>query len=188
MQNKTIVNLISAQTIPNYLFIKEFFIEGDDLLFITSKTMLGRMMHIVKTLGDSYPYYFVEIEEEDWFSMTKKIEDKLSNDSTYYVNTTCGTKFMSLSVQSVFQQFNARFFYIPNPENKMLAPFSEEITPIHYRVNISEYFQFHNIPYKEKFIIKDNTFTEKFFKFFTRSMLNERDFEILELLRENYRD
>ena len=38
---KTLVNIISHQAIPNYLFIKEFYKEedGDKLLFFTTKSM-----------------------------------------------------------------------------------------------------------------------------------------------------
>jgi len=150
--------------------------------------MLGRIKHIVNALGNNFPWTPIEIEEENWFSMTNCIEQKLSKNVRYIVNTTGGTKFMSLAVQSVFQKFDAKFYYIPNPENKLLAPFTNEIIPIKYRVNIQEYLTLHNIPYKEKDITKEKDYTEKFFGLFTGNQLKQRDFEIIELLRVYYRD
>jgi hypothetical protein len=188
MTKKTLVNLISKQTIPNYLFIKEFYAPGDQLMFITSKSMKEKMNHILDTLGETYSKQVIEIDEENWSSMTEKIEAKLLKNSKYLINTTCGTKFMSLAVQSVFQKYDSSFFYIPNPENKLLAPFADKILPIKYRVGIPEYFRLHNIPYREKKIIKDKEYTFSFFNYFTKPILTNRNFEIIELLRENYRD
>ena len=39
--NRIIVNIVSEQTIPNYLFIREMFQEGDRLLFISSQRSHG---------------------------------------------------------------------------------------------------------------------------------------------------
>ncbi len=41
---KAIVNIISDQTIPNYIFIKEKYQEVDELLFISSKKMENKMI------------------------------------------------------------------------------------------------------------------------------------------------
>ena len=185
---KTIVNLVSKQTIPNYLFIKEFYVSGDDLIFITSAKMKDKILPILNTLGESYPNQVIEVDEENWTSMTSKIKERLSKDTNYLVNTTCGTKFMSLAVQSVFQDFNASFFYIPNPENKLLAPFNDKIVPIQYRVDIPEYFSLHGIPFRQKCITKEKNYTASFFRGFTEKLLTDGDFKIINLLREFYRD
>jgi hypothetical protein len=188
MTKKTLVNLVSKQTTPNYLFIKEFYAPGDDLVFITSVKMKDKIEPILNTLGEYYPYQIIEVDEENWSSMTQKIKSKLVKETMYFVNTTCGTKFMSLAVQSVFEPIHSKFFYIPNPENKLLAPYSEEILPIQYRVDIKEYFSLHGIPYRQKCITKNKNYTTSFFKRFTEPLLTDSDFNIINLLREFYRD
>lgn len=189
MTKKTFVNLVSKQTIPNYLFIKEFFNSGDELIFITSKKMKDKIQPILKTFDEPCPApVVIEVDEENWTSMITEIGAKLSKTANYFVNTTCGTKFMSLAVQSVFQGFTSMFFYIPNPENKLLAPFSDKIAPIQYRVGIPEYFKLHSIPYREKSLTKEKDYTESFFMRFTLPKFTNRDFDIIETLRENYRD
>ena len=49
--SRVIVNIISEQTIPNYLFIKEIFQPGDSLLFIASQKFSERIGWIVQSLG-----------------------------------------------------------------------------------------------------------------------------------------
>jgi len=59
--SRVIVNIISEQTIPNYLFIKEIFQPGDSLLFIASQKFSERIGWIVQSLG------FADISvESDW--------------------------------------------------------------------------------------------------------------------------
>lgn len=188
MTKKTLVNLVSKQTIPNYLFIKEFYAQGDELIFITSKKMKNKIEPILLTMGELVPNRVIEVDEENWPAMTLTIKERLSEDCKYLVNTTCGTKFMSLAVQSVFQDFSARFFYIPNPENKLLAPFTKEVGFIQYRVGIPEYFSLHGIPYKEKKITKTEEYTASYFKRFTEKLFTDSDFKIINSLREFYRD
>lgn len=48
---RVIVNIISAQPIPNYIFIKQMFQIGDELLFISSKEMEGKINPILATLA-----------------------------------------------------------------------------------------------------------------------------------------
>lgn len=150
--------------------------------------MKNKIQPILNTLGKSCPNHVIEVDEENWTSMVSQIDAELSKSENYYVNTTCGTKFMSLAVQVVFQKYESSYYYIPNPENKMLAPFSDKIASIQYRVGIPEYFKLHGIPFRQKCITKNKEYTASFFKRFTEQTLKCRDFEIIELLREYYRD
>ena len=123
---KTIVSIISEQTIPNYLFIKEMFQPGDKLMFISSKKMSDRIRWIKNTLQwnqcESIDVVLQKNgDEEDWAAMTAQIKNALRDEQEYCVNLTGGTKFMALAVQSVFEKYDAKYYYIPYPQNTILS-------------------------------------------------------------------
>jgi hypothetical protein len=142
---KAIVNIISDQTIPNYIFIKEKYQEVDELLFISSKKMENKISWITSALADiNLPITKIILEsgvEEQWGHMCNEISKNLSLDYIYFVNLTGGTKYMSMAVQTIFKSFNSEFYYIPFPKNEILTPENQIDTssPLKYRVNIREY-------------------------------------------------
>ena len=48
---RIIVSIVSEQTVPNYLFIKELFQIGDELLFVSSSKYADRIDWILQTLN-----------------------------------------------------------------------------------------------------------------------------------------
>ena len=185
--SKTIVSIISEQTIPNYLFIKEMFLPGDSLMFISSDKYKERIDWIVKTLDYRLPCEVVKVifpaeGEERWLDMQEQLGNVLSKDRYYVVNLTGGTKYMSLLVQHVFEQFgNSEFAYIPYPKNCILIPGRNEALPLKYRLNVREYLSNYNVSYTEKTLTKDAFYTSVFFDKFIRGRL---DFASINLLRE----
>lgn len=188
--SKTIVSIISEQTIPNYLFIREMYLPGDSLLFISSDKFKARIDWIVNALDYRFPceigkVIFPSEGEERWLDMQDCLLKVLSKDKHYLVNLTGGTKYMSLLVQHVFEQFgNSEFAYIPYPKNHMLVPTNNEGTPLKYRISVREYMSNYNVSYTEKEVVEDVSYTNAFFKWFISGHLN---FEIVNLLR-CYRD
>ena len=79
--SRVIVNIISEQTIPNYLFIKEIFQPGDSLLFIASQKFSERIGWIVQSLGFAdisvESILFPEGGEERWEDMESMLKEKL---------------------------------------------------------------------------------------------------------------
>ena len=143
---KTLVNIISEQTVPNYLFIREVFEIGDGLLFISSKKMKDRIDWLVDTLGWANCQIDTIIfnhdgDEEKWDLMHESVSKHLSSDKVYFVNLTGGTKYMALATQSIFGKFNAKFFYIPYPKNQILDITNSQTIDIQYRVGVNEYFR-----------------------------------------------
>ena len=188
--SKTIVSIISEQTIPNYLFIREMYLPGDSLLFISSDKFKARIDWIVNALDYRFPceigkVVFPSEGEERWLDMQDCLLKVLSKDKHYLVNLTGGTKYMSLLVQHVFEQFGySEFAYIPYPKNHMLVPTNNEGTPLKYRISVREYMSNYNVSYTEKEVVEDVSYTNAFFKWFISGHLN---FEIVNLLR-CYRD
>lgn len=194
--NKTIVSIISEQTIPNYLFIKEMFIPGDELMFVASQKMAERISWIKDVLNynlcDSTDVIFEhEGDEENWSEISHQIGAKLSDKKQYAVNLTGGTKFMALAVQNVFSSYNSNFYYIPYPKNNIIwaNEKNQSATSIERRVTVEEYTNLYNTHLRNQHqphIERNYTFA-----FFDRFISTENDglsfssgdFEILNLLR-----
>jgi len=187
---RTIVNLVSEQTTPNFLFIKEMIQTGDKLLFISSQKFSERIEWIIKSLG----YANCSINriilpdgvEEKWMQMIELIKCNLSRDENYTVNLTCGTKYMISAVPKAFDGFNATFYYIPFPKNTILKIGDDTCKMINYRMSVMEYFNCNNtsIP-NQKGISKNEAYTKVFLKFFLEG--TNEFFDIIEKLRV-YRD
>lgn len=186
--SKTIVSIISEQSIPNYLFIKEMFVPGDKLLFISSKKMCQRITWITDTLH----WNMCESEEivlnndgdeENWPVMTARIEKALSKKANYCVNLTGGTKFMALAVQSVFEKYNTSFHYIPYPQNTILSMHEGQAKPIEYRATVEEYTHLYNQPLRKAHDPEmPQDYTNSMFNLFLNKF-TKGDFEILDKLR-----
>ena len=191
--SRVIVSIISEQTIPNYIFIKEKYIIGDELLFISSQKMEPKIEWIVSTLGyvncKIAKILLVENEEEKWFRMCNKIRSGLSKNTKYIVNLTGGTKYISMAVLSVFEGYDTDFLYIPFPKNDILILKNDQPLKLNYRVNINEYLSLYKVLKKENPIQLTSTieYTTTFFEYFTSEKTNKSDFEILDKLRD-YRD
>lgn len=184
--SRVIVNIISEQTIPNYLFIKEIFQEGDELLFISSSKYSERIEWIRQTLKEEQvqSVIFSKGSEEKWMDMSALLFKQLSKESSYVVNLTGGTKYMTLLVLHVFEKFNSQFFYIPFPKNEILKPFVNDVISIKYRLTIQEYLSNYNVSFTNKEPVKSEEYTNYFFKKFLDGSL---DYKVIDLLR-SYRD
>lgn len=187
---RVIVNIISAQPIPNYIFIKQMFQIGDELLFISSKEMEGKINPILATLAWSNCksesiIFEKENDEEKWLEMDVQIKRRLSLSSKYIVNLTGGTKYMSLAIQRIFEEFDSEFFYIPFPKNHILQLMSDsdQPIPIEYRISVDEYMHVHNIQTSQKKVTQEKEYTKYFFDLFTKPVLNSVDFEVIDKLR-----
>jgi len=183
-----IVSLISEQTVPNFLFIKERIMPGDELLFISSRRFEERIQWIKNALGyANCNFYTVQLkdgEEEQWDAMVSAIKKKLSPDVCYQVNLTGGTKYMMLAVHQAFREYAAEFYYIPFPKNTILGVMDNKCIPLHYRIDVAEYLTSYGVAFTEKRITESKEYTEAFFRCFVQGRL---DFGVIDLLR-NYRN
>jgi hypothetical protein len=185
---KIIVSIVSEQTTPNLVFIKEMIQSDDELLFISSKKFENRIDWIINALGCTKQAMRIILDdgaEECWTEMISQIKEKLSFHAHYIVNMTGGTKFMISAIPVAFQDFNTEYYYIPFPKNVILKIGTDEQININYRISVKEYFDCNNtnIP-KTKKLIQKEEYTKLFFNKFVNGDLN---FEIIEKLR-NYRD
>jgi len=203
--SKTLVNIISREhPLAAYLFIKEYYEVGDKLLFVSANenfdciTPLVNCLKIDKELvqrivlrRDSDKYTYERI--------CRVIKSAIDKDAEYYVNLAGGTRYMALSVQHVFSNYNSTFFYTQTHENLIVKTIfdnsiyddDDEIMPIRYRMKLSDYFEVYGLNHdldEPKPLISDVQRAKFMFDLFANRKLNNSDYKILDVLREKYRN
>ncbi len=207
---KTLVNIITDDNpIPAYLFIKEQYEAGDNLMYISANytvddlEALARLFDVPQgnveqiILGDA-----VDIKYEEIY---KTIRKHLKNDVNYHVNLAGGTRYMALAVQQVFEKFNATFYYVQVTNNQIVSTIFDDsvndgddiIHNIGYHMTIAEYLRVHDIKHDIDESVPDNSHchsplrtredTQKFFDMFSQNKFSGSDYKTMELLRLNYR-
>lgn len=191
--SRVIVSLISEQTIPNYIFIKELYQEGDEILFISSRKMHEKEEWLLNALKIKntklIPNTMHLIDEEDWNNMVQSTLNILKRNNKYIVNLTGGTKYMSLAMYEVFSKFDSLFYYIPFPKNEILqlkvpSTVNEKALPLKYRVGIKEYLTAYNVQYDTKQLNQKKDYTYIFFSWFVGNVFDENDYDIIDRLRD----
>jgi hypothetical protein len=183
---RTIVNIMSEQTTPNFLFTREKIRPGDELLFISSKKFEERIDWIEKSLGynncvSNRIIFDKSDTEERWQEMVSLLQDKIPDSKSYIVNLSGGTKYMILAVHFVFSKMkNVEFYYIPFPKNSILKIESNDVSPLQTRINIDEYLTSFNVSFQHKEITQKKEYTKKYFQYFVKGKLN---FDLIDNLR-----
>ncbi len=148
-----LVSIVSQQTLPNYLLIKEFFDEVDIFLFISSEEMdrAGKTDDLVQTAGiPKHKKRKVHIEEDQYFRAHQRLDRMhLPPDAEYRVNLTGGTKMMAIAVREYFEKFpHVRFFYVPVDKNiykEIHDDRRSDIYPFRYRLGVDEYLSIYGM-------------------------------------------
>lgn len=165
MSRKIIVSIISDQTIPNILFIKQKEM-ADFYYFITTARMEknGVTDNTIKSLGlDIQQTKRIEVIEDS----VKDIDDKLVHQLEYededelLINITGGTKIMSLAVYNFFTRNGAgEIFYIPIGKNEIKQIFplrKNRVSVIEQRVNLLEYLTAYGVSVRNESYLSKNT-------------------------------
>lgn len=192
---RVIVSLVSKQTPPNYLVIRELFCKGDALLFISTRLMQEKLETLKSMLADLEAecetlIFSDETVEEKWNQMCSEIESRLSKEKKYLVNLTGGTKYISLAVQKVFEKYDSEFFYLPSPKNYLLRPMQvdDNRNSLKYRVKVEEYLGLYGLKTtsRQTGLSQKAQFTQYFFRRFIKDKgFNRAEFEIIDRLRDH---
>ena len=203
--SKTIVNIIDkSNPLPAYLFTKEYYEEGDELLFISTEEeadciqLLAQQLKVEETLVKSI---IVKRHEDKMLYeyICRTIKNKLNSEIQYYLNLAGGNRYMTLSVQHVFEEFNTLFFYTQTRENLIVKTIfdhsiyddDDEVFPIKHRMSLKEYFGLYGLqsdvdqPRKQ---VKETAFSQHLFTMFSQNMFGRGDYQVMETLREKYRN
>lgn len=181
MTRKIIVSIVSEQTLPNVLFIKETNY-ADKYYFITTRKMEKKhtTSNILKSLNlNNDLSKQIEVVEDSLLDIDHKLveEIELDDDDEILVNITGGTKIMSLGVYNFFSRNGAaKIFYIPLGKNEMRQIFplkKNRQTIIEQRTTLLEYLYAYGVEVRESSFDSKNTLlkteneTNKVFKSFT---------------------
>lgn len=201
---KTIVNIISREhPLAAYLFVKEFYDEGDKLLFISAHENFDCITPLMRCLkiDKQQVQRIVLRRNEDKYTyerICQVINRSVSNHEHYVVNLAGGTRYMALSVQHVFANYNATFYYTQTRENLIVKTIfdnsifdnDDEIIPIKHKITLSEYFEIYGLQHdlaQTTTPIRDEVQTQYMFELFSKHQLRGSDYKILTILREKYR-
>lgn len=200
--SKTLVNILyDSYPIANYLFDKTMYEPGDKLLFVTQhhqQKEIGKLQRLLQLSPDDVRSIILEYSGDEyvWDKMCRTIRKELNDKECYHVNLAGGTRFMALSVQRVFSEFNSEFYYIPfgynfiahskidnnNDDN------DDEFIPISYRMTVKEFMTLRGIEMSDgELPIKDADYTRSRFYRCVYEGMSSREKEILSILRQQYR-
>ena len=203
--SKTIVNIIDkSNPLPAYLFTKEYYEEEDELLFISAEEEADCIQVLTKSLEieeQKVKSIIVQRYQEKFLyeHICRTIKNKLDTEKQYYLNLAGGNRYMTLSVQHVFEDFNTLFFYTQTRENQIVKTIfdnsiyddDDEVFPIKHRMSLKEYFSLYGLqsdvdePRKQ---VKETAFSQHLFTMFSQGLLGQGDYKVMEILREKYRN
>ncbi len=165
--NLTVV-LVSAQTIPNVVYLKNSLKYGegfDKVLLITTEKMekQGKSDTIIKAIGfdffDNKKYDKLLTDENMLFDVNKKLEEYFENNDfdKVFVNITGGTKIMSLAAYNFFKDksFTANIVYLPigSTSYKQIYPLGGNgkavDVEINYKMDVGEYLKSLDVEYED---------------------------------------
>jgi len=153
-KEKTIISIISEQTIPNLVFIKEYIHENPgkyNLLFITTGKMEAR-----GTSDDIYralelnckhsigKFTKIETSHDSFQNIKERLESEIRENQKYIVNITGGTKIMSLAVYETMidnsRTVDSEIYYLTLGKNTYMKIYpNRSIKEILNHVTIEEY-------------------------------------------------
>ncbi|MCX7986296.1 MAG: DUF1887 family protein, partial [Bacteroidales bacterium] len=151
-----LVSIISEQSAPNFLFIKEFQNQVDKFLFLTTDAMekLNKTKQICDAANIDKEKRIKTNINEDFLeqSINKLGKLPLSSDNHYLVNLTGGTKMMAIAVWRFFHQFkNVRFFYVPLNKgvyNELFDDKPAQTQHFTYNISLEEYLKIYDIRFE----------------------------------------
>lgn len=202
---KTLVNIFDPdEPLAAYLFLKQYYSEGDRLLFISTREdrqLLAPYAALFRLPDESIDFIFFKRDEDSYIyeRISQRLSSRLAPEAEYWVNLAGGTRYLALAVQHVFTRFNARLFYVQTRENLIVrSPFDAEgaqtrdaVDTIRYRMSMAEYFRLHGLNHDLDSgghrPIRSEEDAQRVFECFRTRRLPHRAFDAIEQLRVNYR-
>ncbi|MEA3448142.1 MAG: DUF1887 family CARF protein [Bacteroidota bacterium] len=191
-----LVSIISEQSLPNYLFIKEFQQQADIFLFITTKDMEnnGKSAALYETASiDNSNRRKITVDENELYLIQQKLDKlgwKNNPDKKFIVNITGGTKLMSNAVYNYFKKLNSRFFYVPFGQNayqELLPEQAVQRKRFTYAISLHEYLSIYGISYAETEDVIPQAVCEHVFKSYQAAGFDKSRFPYPALRRLGYK-
>ena len=153
--SRILVSIVSQQTVPNVLFIKEMK-EIDKYLFITTEKMEDdhKRETIINACKDSVKNNssYIIAKEDSIIDLQDKLKDytdaETADDDVFIVNLTGGTKLMSIGAFDFFRKKESQIFYLPlgtNMYRKISPDVKHREFELHCRLNLDDYLKANGI-------------------------------------------
>lgn len=191
----TVVNIVSEQTIPNIVFVKEM-PQANRYLFITTQKMeeKGVTDNIIKVCGiPMHQTTKLPVLENSFQNITYRLKElNLNKDSEtqYLVNITGGTKPMSIVVHDFFRQLNSCIYYMPLGSNGFMLCHTEKdepIVPVSCKLNLTQYLQGYGFEIANPAEINQMTVIPEFTRLvFEEKLLNTAEIGLLNKYIETF--
>ena len=108
---KTLVNIFDPdEPLAAYLFLKQYYQEGDRLLFIATREnrqLLARYAALFHLPEDTLNFVAFKRDEDSYIyeRISRRLQSRLSPETEYWVNLAGGTRYLALAVQHVFAEY-----------------------------------------------------------------------------------
>ncbi len=194
-----IISLISDQTLPNLLFIKEFGKNADKFVFVTTRLMKqkGKTEHLVNAaaINDEMYEEIVLPDENDPKKINEMLKKHFPGNSEYVVNITCGNKIMFMVAHNYFKSSGNLVYYMPIGKNHFIELNNpENIMEVKTRLSVKEYLNAYGISFNSlsKNEIKDFLVLKQIFKEYKKNDYNPhkmadcRDYEHKQFFRGDW--
>jgi hypothetical protein len=160
MPSKTLISLLSDQTLPNVLFARELGPFNRHIFVSTDHTNSQRKPQALQeTLGLAQAEVVRVVEDSPQDIQQRLSGLSFSDDEEIIVNLTGGTKIMAIGVYNFFLRRNSRMFYIPFPKNNIVQVHPEMMQkerPLAYRTSLEEYLQAYQIQVEPRRFARKN--------------------------------
>jgi len=193
LSKKTIVSIVSDQTIPNVLFIKEITnkYKIDKFFFLTTEGIekKNKTAHIIEGANITHKENIkILVPEDNIKEMESILGEKIRGSYKYIVNITGGTKMMAIAAYNFFKERDSEIYYLPVGKNiyKKLHPYSEKREKdLIFRITLKEYLKSSGIDVKLGKLHQSKKNTEMVFNKFTN---NKIDKELINIIRKELRN
>ena len=196
--SNVLVSLVSNQTIPNVLFIREMENElGKDVqryLFVSTEAMENKEKTEFTILGSCIKKSktdIIKVVEDSIEDINSKLKtwfaEEINDEDNIIVNLTGGTKIMSIAVYNLFKERKSTIYYLPIGKNKYKQIFpsaKHREYNLTFRIPLKDYLISYGIKITSKDInrtLKDKEYTEYLFRKFLN---NEFDIKVIGELRK----
>ena len=171
---RILISILSDYLQPNFLLIKEFEEQYDELVFVTTQPMENikrKSYWLEKALGlpENSVRRIIVVEDENIFS-----KEGFAKENQYVVNLTGGTKVMPLAAYEFFKSgFHSKFYYVPIGKNVIKSLSSDAEYVLNYRMNLEEYFTLYGLRYEcNNTLLYPELFTKELFETFRKAKFN----------------
>lgn len=174
---KTLVSLVSEQTLPNLELIKEFNGQVDEYIFFHSDKTEKQTNWIIKAarLREEQCKRHV-IKAFDSNQITELLNSIEFGDKDYILNITGGTKLWIMIFLERFKELGAEIYYLTGHQKGFIKVFplkGQRMLKLQRHINLTEYLESYGFEIEHKPIVLKNEVTDRMFDFFKENPIED---------------